>query len=306
MRYTIAGPGEPWTSPIGQGTIKDYQICKWPSGKVYIRYLLADMVDLLAQDLVKNIRNGYDNLIVIEGPEGSGKSNLAYTICEAYSQASGAGAFDIEQQYIYNTENFKEKLKAGNDKKSVFWMDEGSNMANNRDWNTTGNKDLIGLLETMRSRGWTLCLCIPTHERLDCYIREFRLKYLIRCGPMDFQSIGHKDRGYFEVKKRNPYGKIETIGYGDYSPIPPEQKAIYEAIKLRSQEQMIKEVVEGDQSNGSKYKAKYETMCKKQDSIMLALYNSGHDSDGLMQLFGIESKQTFFNKLTKARKESGA
>lgn len=301
MRMNIRGPGEVWASPIGNGTIKDYEICKWPSGKIYIRYLLEDMLKLLAEDMHKNVRNGYDNLVVIEGPEGSGKSNFAYNLLNTYCNLNGS-EFDLQSQYVYNTNAFKEILKKGEDAKNAFWMDEATNMANNRDWNTNDSKSLIMLLETMRSRGWLCCLCIPTHERLDVYIREHRMKYLIRCAPMDFERVGHKDRGYFEVKKRNPYGKLETIGYGEYPQMPAEVKAEYERIKLESQTTMINEVVNGaDTSAGSKYNKMYNEKCKQMDSIMLQLYNSGYDPDGLMELFGIENRRTFMNKLSKAR-----
>ena len=74
-------------------------------------------------------------------------------------------------------------------------------------------------------------------------------------------------------------------------------------LKLESQNRMITEIVEPESESGSKYKAKYEEKCKKEDEIMLRLYESKTcDTQGLMQLFGINSEQTFRNRLTKARK----
>lgn len=301
MRMHVAGPGDVWKTGIGQCEILDYEICRWPSGKVYIRYLVKDLIKVLAADMHKNLRDGYDNLLVIEGPEGSGKSNLAWAICKAFDPS-----FDMCQQYVYDMSAFKEKLKQGGDIRSTFWMDEGSNIANNRDWNTTDNKDFIGILEMCRSRGYTMCVCIPTHERLDVYIREHRMRYLLRCGTMEFEHEGRKERGYFELKKRTPYGNMETLAYGTYDKIPDEQKAIYEQIKLQSQTDMIKAVVDPSDAPGAKYKKKYEDQCKKMDDVMLCLYNSGHDRESLMDLFGIESNQTFMNRITKARNRQGA
>lgn len=300
MRINIAGVGEEWITPIGKGVVKDMQIMRWNSGKIFIRYLLEDMTGLLARDMVKNVKADYDNLCVVVGAEGSGKSNCTYHIAQAYNKLAFGKDFDVTSQYVYSTDDFQEKLRSGDDRHAVFWMDEATNMANNRAWNTNDSKNFIQLLEVCRSRGWTLFLCIPSLERLDLYIREFRVRYLITCQPMEFKNGGVKERGYYEVRKRTPYGKLEVVGYGEYDRIPEEIKNTYESIKLESQTKKIKEVVDPE-TPGQKYKAKYEELCKKQDDIMLALHNSGYDNDGLMQLFGIENSKTFLNRLSKAR-----
>lgn len=296
MRMHISGIGDTQATGIGEGEVLDYEICRWASGKVYIRYLIKDLIGLLAKDMHQNIRNGYDNFVVIEGPEGSGKSNLAYAICKAFDPD-----FNMCQQYLYDITQFKQKLREGNDIRSTFWMDEGSNVANNREWNTQDSKNFVGILEMCRSRGYTIVMCIPTHERLDCYIRDHRMRYLIRCGPMNFANEGPKERGYFEVKKRTPYGKFETVGYGLYPKIPDDQKQIYEKIKLQSQTDMIKEVVDPSTGPGVKYKQKYEASCKQMDRILLALHDSGKSNAELMDLFGITSKKTLTNRLSRAR-----
>lgn len=300
MRIRIAAEGETWKTSIGDGTIEDMNIVRWKhSGKVFVQYLLKDAIELLAKDMHKNIVDGYDNVVVVEGPEGSGKSNLAYAICKAYDPE-----FDVSQQYVYNTEAFQEKLRSGDDRKAVFWMDEGSNMANNRDWNTTDNKNLIGLLETCRSRGWTIVMCIPTHERLDVYIREHRIRYLLKCGPMTFGKTGYQDRGYFEIRKKAPWGQLETVAYGRYDKIPAEVKETYEAIKLESQRKLIDQVI-NPESNGSKYKAKYEEKSRQMDEIMMRLVDGGTmDRDAVMQLFGFTNESTFRNHISNARKRA--
>lgn len=301
MIVRVSKEGEEWETPIGKLKVLDAEIIRWTSGKFFIRYLLKDLIQKLAEDMKKNVAADYDNLIVITGSEGSGKSNLAYHLCTEYSKLLGE-EFDIESQYVYSTDDFRDKLRSGNDFRGVFWMDEGSNMANNRDWNTTDNKSLVQLLEMCRSRGWTLCLCIPSLDRLDLYIREFRLRYHIECKPMKFPEYGPRERGYFELRKKATYGRMELVGYGMFPPMPSEQKAIYEKLKLESQNKKIKEVVDPEKP-GAKYKAKYEDSCKRMDSIMCSLYESGHDKSSLMQLFGIDSEKTFHNRISKARKE---
>ena len=296
MIVNIIEDGNKVDTAVGRCEVLDASLVRWPrSGKIYIQYLYADLLNSLVEDMHTNVRNSYDNLVVITGPEGSGKSNLAYAVCKAYDPD-----FSITNQYVYDTKDFHEMLRDGQDLRGTFWMDEGSNMANNRDWNTTDNKQLVQLLEMCRSRNWTLVLCIPSLDRLDLYIREYRVRYWIECKAMKFDKYGMKERGYFELRKRTPYGKMKSVGYGLYEPMPPEAKGEYEKLKLESQNKKIKSVVEPDKKGS--YESKYKESQNKINDIMLALHDSGTPKDSLMQMFGIDSDQTYYNRLTKARK----
>lgn len=302
MRLIVEGAGDKKSTGIGELEVLDTKVMRWRSGKVFVRYLYKDLIEALAKDMCRNVADGYDNVVVCEGPEGSGKSNLMYHVLSAYQLAHTGREFDLEKQYTYEMEEFKEKLREGDSSRTTYWMDEGSNIANNRDWNTQGNKDLVAFLEMMRSRSITFGMCIPHHERLDVYIREHRIRYLLRCGAMDFDHSEAKPRGYFELKKRNEYGRMITIGYGTYDPMPEEAKKTYEAIKLRSQEKKITQITDGGDAPGAKYKKKYEEQCKKEDYILLKMYNAGVDREELMETFGISSMQVLYNRISKARK----
>lgn len=298
MRIQLAEIGSTMGTGIGQGTIEDVGIIRYPSGKIFIRYLIKELLELLAEDMRRNVDSHYDNVIAVIGAEGSGKSNLAWRICHAYD-----GDFDLTNQYVYGAEDFREKLREGGDLGRTFWMDEGSNIANNRDWQSVGSKDFIQILEMMRSRGWTLVFCIPAFERLDVYIREHRIRYLIECKPMRFGKDDREHaRGYFELKKKSIKG-FTTIGYGRFEPMPEDVKEVYEKIKLEAQQKKIEEVTTRDDSPGSKYKKMYEEKTKEADDIMLALWDSKTcDKDGLMQLYGIDSEKTFYNRISRAKK----
>lgn len=296
MRIHVAGPGDDKTTIIGPGKIKDVAVIRWRTGKVFVRYLIDDLIKLLAEDMRANIRNGWDNIVEINGAEGSGKSNLAYALAKTYYPD-----FDMTTNYVYDMDIFKDKLREGDSTHATFWMDEGSNIANNRDWQSTGNKDLVAFTEMMRSRGNTLIFCIPTHERLDLYLREHRVKYILHCEAYRFDNLGERERGFFELRKRNAYGKMELVGYGEFPPMPSEAKDVYESIKLDSQEKKIKSIIDPDDAPGKKYKKMYEEQCKIVDKAMLAMYNSGVDADHLMSLFGIENRKTFLNRISKAR-----
>lgn len=299
MRMQVAGPGETWKTPIGELPVLDYKVYSHNSGKIFIRYLLEDLLDKLAEDMRKNVRDDYDNVVVVDGGEGSGKSNLMYQILKRYDPN-----FEIARGYTYDADAFKKKIREGGDIGRTFWMDEGSIIANNRDWNSPQNKGFIKTLETCRSRHYTLGICIPSFDRLDVYIREHRVRYLIHCEPMDFTDGGFRQRGYCEVRKKNDItGALELIGYAEYSKMPDDVAAEYKQIKLESQDKLFRDLYgdDADDSPGAKYKKKWEESEKKQNRVMLRLYNSGTSIEELQDIFGIESRKTLQNRLSKAR-----
>lgn len=297
MKIEVSGLGDRVKTPIGDTEIIDYSLVLHKSGKPFTRYLYKDWLKMLAADMQQNTENHYDNVVVIEGPEGSGKSNLQYELCELYDPN-----FTLSEGYVYNVEEFKEKISEKNDKKRTFWLDEATNVQNNRKWSSIDSQDFIMLLETMRSRGWCLILCIPSFERLDVYIREHRIRYLIRCEPMEFEINGKKERGYFEAKKKNEYGKMKTIGYGEYEEMSKKVYEEYNKIKQKSQERMITDITQPEKA-GSKYKKKYEDISKREYQIMYRLYKSGScTSEQLKMMFEIENEQTFRNRLSKGKK----
>ena len=301
MRMNIAGPGETWKTPIGDIPVLDYQVWNHNSGKIFIRYLLEDLLGVLAEDMRKNIRDDYDNVVVVDGGEGSGKSNLMYQLLIRYDPA-----FDIERGYTYDADAFKKKIREGGDIGRTFWMDEGSIIANNRDWNSQQNKGFVKTLETCRSRHYTLGICIPAFDRLDVYIREHRVRYLLHCEPMTFTEGGFKQRGYCEVRKKNDVtGALELIGYAEYDKMPEDVAKQYKEMKLASQDKLFQDLYgeDADDSPGAKYKRKYEEAEKKQNRIMLSLYNAGTSIEELQEMFEIDNRKTLQNRLSKARTE---
>ena len=289
--------GDKRRTDIGDLQISDTQIIQYRrAGKLFVRYLYDGLLAQLAEDMRDNLRGGYDNVAVVEGPEGSGKSNLAYQLCLAVDPT-----FDLNEQYVYSFDDLRDKLRAGDDHGSVYWLDEASNVANNREWQSQDNRSMISLLEMMRSRGWTLVMCIPHHERLDVYIRDYRIRYLIRCEPMTFAAAGHRDRGFFEVRKRNPYGTMRLIGYGEYDPIPDGPKKTYEQLKLSSQTKKIAAVTSDDKP-GARFKKMYEGERLKLQDVALRLHEMGMDDKHLMDILGVDNYSTLHNLYYRARK----
>lgn len=295
-RIRVEGKGEKHRTRIGDCGVIDAQLCTYQSGKFFIQYLYENLLDLLAEDMHNNVRSDYDNVVMIEGGEGSGKSNLAWQVINAYSPG-----FDIKQTYVYNMDGIRERFAAEDYGGGTFWMDETSQIASNRNWQSEDNKDLVSILEVCRSKHFSLIGCIPSITRADIYLREYRMRYLLRCRPMKFPSIGYKPRGIFELLKRNnESGKMQHIGYGLFDPMPDDQKQIYEPIKADFQEKFRIKISEKKEKGG--YKEKYQQVQNEKTDIMAKLHDSGLVSDDqLMQLFGYDQKKTFQNAISRAR-----
>lgn len=256
-------PGTIVKTPIGKLELERSQMHRYPSGKFFITRQYHGLIEAIAKSMHQRIKDGLDAVVCIQGAEGSGKSNLAYQLCKAYDPN-----FDMSQQYIYSIDDLRRKLAEGDDQHNVFWLDEGSNIANNRNWQTQDNKDIVELLEMMRSRQWVLIFCIPLVDRLDVYIRENRLSYLLTCKPFIFGNRTFS-RGIFELDAKTKNGIWRYVGAGSYDKIPEGEKERYEEIKLASQQRRLEKFIERGEKPGAKYQAKYR---ESQNRMNLAIY----------------------------------
>lgn len=221
--------------------VKDYYLNRGKKG-YWAQYLTEELLDCLVQDMHKNIDQHYDNLVVITGAEGSGKSNLAYWVAKKFDPD-----FNVEDGYIYDIGPFLNKLDSDDIKGRVYWMDEATNIASNRDWMKDANKSLIQLLEMLRSKGMTLIMCIPVLDRLDVYIRESRLRYHLITAHRAWTIDDEAKRGYFELKSKD--SRFKTVCWGTFPAIPSDISAIYEQLKAKAQRDKIHEIREKFEEN---------------------------------------------------------
>lgn len=290
-------PGEMRQTPLGKMMVLDSNFIQYRSGKWFLAYLYLDLLLFLIEDMKKNIRKLNDNIIVICGDEGSGKSHLAHQICRLFAKI-----FNIEEIYSYDFEELLDKIdtESNKDVGKIFWMDEAINVLHKRRWNNEGNKEFVEMLATMRSRGWTLILCIPRFDDLDFYIREHRFRYIIKVEPTTFPEFGFKPRGYFSVERKNPdTGQMEYCGHGMYDPIPENMEEEYENLKNESQRRLLsgfKDKKEG----GSKYKMKYEEERRRIRSAVLAMHDNGIPRQEIQKIMGI-SEENYYKMLRRAR-----
>lgn len=300
MRIKIENEGDIRQTRIGDAEVMDAQFVPHKSGKFFIRYLYKDFLDLLIEDMRRNVAQKYDNVILATGGEGSGKSSIMYWLCEKYDPAN----FDIRESYTWNMDAFRERFASGDYGNGIFWLDETTQVASNREWQSDDNKDLVSILETFRSKRFLFAGCAPKLERVDVYLRDFRMRYQIICKPMTFAKYGFKKRGYFELKKRNDETmEMDHVGYGMYDPMPAEIEEIYEPLKEEFQERKRKEIAERKLGQGAKYKTMYDNERKRITGILVELHDRKLVDDAvLMDLFGYDNRGTYQNVLSRARR----
>lgn len=233
-------------------TIEDRDVVRYSSGRFYVSYLYSELTDRLIEDMHSNIDAHFDNLIVISGPEGVGKSHLAAYICKSFDPE-----FNMERSYVYDWESFINSI-SGDDPQKVYWMDEAVNMASGRDWMKDVNKMLIKILQMMRSKGLTLVMCVPSFGSLDKYIREHRTRYLLIAKKMAWNKDSEPKRGYYELRvqmtekerayiaknKRNPEAEdfFRSVGYGRFPKMDLDESKDYELVKAENQDKTLKEM----------------------------------------------------------------
>lgn len=271
------------------------------SQKLFTRYLFDEtLLEYLAQDMLENVKNEYDNVVVIQGKEGSGKSQLAYQLCKCLDPE-----FDMEESYVYNYQEFVEAIRKADEhsRGKIFWMDEGSLVASNREAMTEGNKRFVQVLETMRSRGWTLIMTIPSIDRLDLYIREYRVRYLLTALEMKWDGDTKKKRGYYELAFKRPQNQASfyTVAYGKYGKMDPEEQKTYNALKGASQKRLMAKI-SGEKEDGKKRKKTRLTNAQdKLSNLMLILREQGKSVEEIAEIVDM-TPQTVRSRLSDARR----
>ena len=269
-------------------TVLGARVKRYRSGKMFVKYFFEGhtedgrgLTDRLIDDAKDNVDNAYDNLIVVCGAEGSGKSNWAVNFCKMYDPT-----FTLQERYIYDYLPFLEKLEddfANARGGRAYLMDEATNLASNRDWQKEDNKNFIQLLEMFRSRGLTLVLCIPSFDRLDKYIREHRARFKIECLDLpEGKKFG--GRGYYELTicRTNTF-----VGIGTFPKMSEEDKQIYEKLKEESQLKKLQEMksaASGESNGGERLKLATE---RTKEMAMWFLEREGWGYDEVSERFDI-------------------
>lgn len=232
-------------------TVEDRLDTRHKSGKWYFRYLYSDLIDRVVEDMRENIDKDYDNVLMVVGGEGKGKSNISYHVGKSYDPE-----MDITKSLIYSWDQFLESVLSDSPQK-VYWFDEAALVASNREWNKEENMMLYKAVQVVRSLRLVIIFNIPSLRAIDAYIRQFRTRYLIKAHEMRWNGDSEAKRGYAEFffalteEERERLGNdpkpeelYRSVGFFRFPKMDGEDKRIYDEMKSKTQKDSLSEMLE--------------------------------------------------------------
>ncbi len=308
MSIAVYSPGDKvyyprWTVPSGKTMeLEDYNIHLYRSRKVYVDYLWKDLLDIVVQEMKENVEDAFDNVVAINGGEGTGKSNLAYDIAIRYDPD-----FNMEESLFNNFKDLITRLHENPPRPgAVLWLDEATAISNNRDWNTQDAKDFVKLLEMFRSRRWCIILCIPLKRRMDVYLREARIRYQFECMKKSWAHDSTLKRGYFDLTRMN-FGQSDSdfipeikVGWGRFRRMPDDVVDTYESLKSGTQDTALQDMYDRRQKGN-----RMDKVAKINRKLLLKMYEDEKMTyEEISEFLGGDlTPSTIKGYLSQARKE---
>lgn len=219
--------------------LRKYRTC----GKTVGIY--SDAFDIFIKKLAKRIKDNQQNVVMVEGSTGAGKSTLAILMCYALAKRLKV-PFDLEKDYIYSVEDLLKKIQDPN-ASPINLVDEAVLVVNAKRSQSSENIDIVNLFNTMRSLGWTTFLVGPSVYQIDKTLRQVHIDYLIHCSSNDDSPLRGFGRGFFEESKAKrsrfkknaePYWYLQMTGI--FGKLPDKLDAKYQPIKYKAQMELSK------------------------------------------------------------------
>ena len=247
MTDTARKKGGVFVRNYAAGGKKMEMVAYYKVGKT-IRGIYADAMDVFVDVLAERIRNDQQNVVVVTGDTGSGKSTFAIQLCYALSKRLAA-SFDLADDYIYSLDDLWDKLERV-DACPISLFDEGAVTLSSSNAMRRDDRDMVTLFNTMRSRGWTTVIAIPSIYHLNKSVRAAHVDFMCRCNSPDRSLIRGYGRGFVEIYKAkrgtfskggDPYWTLMYTGiFGDLS---PRIKQKYLPIKEQKQDDLINGII---------------------------------------------------------------
>lgn len=196
--------------------------------------IYLDLIAGLVAKLKRRIALNYQNVVLIVGSTGSGKSHLGVQIAEAMDPF-----FSLAGDYVYGPEDFADKIERSDYEPvcPVTLMDEGTLVFNKLDYQTKNGKDILKLLDISRTLGWTLIVIGPSMDEFNSKFLAVHVDYMIDAGAGPAVD-GYKRRGWFKIyrKHKSLFSKVywEPVAWGVFKPLTPAKKKEYDAYKERA------------------------------------------------------------------------
>jgi len=193
-----------------------------------------------------------DFVLIVDGPEGAGKSTLALQIAKYYDPTLNL------DRVVFTAEEFRDAIYNA-PKGSAIVFDEAFVGLSSRTALSKINKMLVSLMMQMRQRNLFVVLVMPSFFLLDKYAALFRSRLLINV----YELKGK--RGYFQVYNRRDkktlfltgsklytYSKVKTNFRGRfYGKFALGDK--YEGIYRKKKEQALIETEKPQQTENNKF-----------------------------------------------------
>lgn len=203
--------------------------------------IYSDMMEKFVAHLKKRNKNHWQNVIVISGPTGSGKSTFMIELAKMMDPD-----LDLESSYVYYNSDLKKRLRKirnGEDVGKINLFDEGSVILNSMNARSKSDNGIVVLLDILRSWEMTTIICIPSLPDLNKRVKAHLIDYWIQC-PEEPLIGGYKARGFFEIyrPRRSEWSEKtywECIGAGVYGKLPEELENEYLEVKKRHQNEQV-------------------------------------------------------------------
>lgn len=219
------------------------------SGKTYTRYCFDGLLDCMVRDMRDRVTVHYDNLVMINGKVGTGKSTIGYDAAKLYDPH-----FDLEEGYIYDWGQLIDKAADGEIQSGkAYILDEGTRISNNRKGMTKSGRNFIEFLETNRFKEATFFYVIPKFARADSYLKSDRITHRFVTKSLSWEHSKVKSRGFFKAKlpidsdmddDSTDYMAFKDVGYGKFKELPPEIQKIYDRLKENNVDDQNKQMQE--------------------------------------------------------------
>ena len=179
--------------------------------KYYMEKMLVAKLDILCERCT--LPNKQDNLLLIDGDEGSGKSNTSIEI--AYYMAHQTGRkFDVDDVYFDVEQLVNEAIKEGSYDRIFVW-DEAALKGLASEWQNQWQKTLIKMLMVARKRRHIYIFNIPKFFKLNEYLVVDRSIGLLHTYLKKGIGVGYYT--YYNKNKKevlyNLYRKTRKRGY---------------------------------------------------------------------------------------------
>jgi len=190
----------------------------------YMDNLLLTKLDLMIDRC--SGKKKMDNLIIIDGDEGFGKSNLSTAV--AYYVAHKTGRKFTEDNMYFDADKLREVAQSTSDQ--VLVWDESALSALSTEWYKKEQQNLIKLLMVARKKRHFYIFCIPKFFKLNEYLivdRSIALLHVYarggtQLGRFAYFSKKNKEKLYYTYKNKKirAYGKLANFR-GSFSAVLP-------------------------------------------------------------------------------------